>query len=97
MKSSEDGEIPRGEIRPKMAGKNKNEQKDKLLILQRLVFFCMLYRGVIFMSRPVMDIPDDFEKIVESRKMGKIKQKDAIKMCNVSKSTFFRRIKDVGR
>ena len=49
-------------------------------------------RGV-HMGRPEKEIPEDFYNIVRRWKRGEITQVDAISMCNVSKSTFFRRIK----
>lgn len=52
-------------------------------------------RGV-HMGRPAMDIPEDFEKIVERWKRGEISQIDAIERSGVSKSTFFRRLKQLG-
>lgn len=49
-------------------------------------------RGV-HMGRPEKDLPEDFYNIVRRWKRGEITQVDAISMCNVSKSTFFRRLR----
>ncbi len=49
-------------------------------------------RGVKF-GRPVKSVPDDFDNIVEMWKSGKISKNDAISLCNISESTFYRRIK----
>lgn len=51
-------------------------------------------RGV-HMGRPEKNLPEDFETIVRRWKNHEIKQRDAIKMCNVSKSTFFRRLRNI--
>ncbi len=48
------------------------------------------------MGRPIMDVPEDFEEIVKKWKRGEIKQREAIRRSNVSKSTFFRRIRERG-
>ena len=51
-------------------------------------------RGV-HMGRPEKETPHDFEDIITMWKSGKITQRDAIKMCSMSKSTFFRKIKNL--
>ena len=51
-------------------------------------------RGVKF-GRPVKSVPDDFGTMVELWKKGEITKSDVISMCNISESTFYRKIKDV--
>lgn len=47
-------------------------------------------RGVIF-GRPKADVPGTFEKIVKRWESGLITTSEALKECNISESTFYRR------
>ena len=47
-------------------------------------------RGVRF-GRPETPLPDDFEIIVKSWEKGTLSTNDALKKCNMSESTFYRR------
>lgn len=50
-------------------------------------------RGVKF-GRPEVPIPSDFEKIVKAWEQKRISFAEAIRRCNVSEATFYRRIRE---
>lgn len=45
------------------------------------------------MGRPIMDVPEDFDLIVRRWRRGEMSTDKAVEMCNVSRSTFFRRVR----
>ena len=47
-------------------------------------------KGIKF-GRPKSPIPDNFEKIIKNWNKGKITTKEALRLCNMSESTFYRR------
>lgn len=47
-------------------------------------------KGVKF-GRPESPLPEDFDKIIKDWEKGKISTTDALKVCNMSESTFYRR------
>lgn len=49
-------------------------------------------KGVRF-GRPRIPVPENFEEIVKQWQNGRLSLNDAIKQCHLSKSTFYRRIK----
>lgn len=49
--------------------------------------------GVRF-GRPRKEMPEGFIDLVEQMRMGKIKKSDAISICGVSESTFYRRLRE---
>ncbi len=49
--------------------------------------------GVKF-GRPRTLLPEDFDKIVKDLKKGKLSTDAALELCNMSKSTFYRRIRE---
>lgn len=49
-------------------------------------------RGVKF-GRPQKLLPENFDDLVELWKLGGISKSDVISMCNISESTFYRRIR----
>lgn len=51
-------------------------------------------RGVHF-GRPKLTIPDNFKDIVWAWKQGNIKLDETLKKCRMSKSTFYRRLKEL--
>lgn len=51
-------------------------------------------RGVKF-GRPKINPPDNFEKIVSNYKEGTVSLDAALKSCQMSKSTFYRRMRDI--
>lgn len=51
-------------------------------------------RGVQF-GRPKIDVPKDFNQLVTDWKKGKIEMKTILKLCNMSKSTFYRRLREM--
>ena len=51
-------------------------------------------RGVRF-GRPKKTIPDNFYELVEQWKNGHIAIPELIKQCNISKATFYRRLKEI--
>lgn len=50
-------------------------------------------RGIKF-GRPEINIPKDFESIISLKNNRKIKTKEALKLCNMSRSTFYRKLKE---
>ncbi|MCD7824503.1 MAG: recombinase family protein [Clostridiaceae bacterium] len=48
-------------------------------------------RGVKF-GRPEADVPDDFENVIRNWKRKKISFDQALEICDISKSTFYRRL-----
>ncbi len=50
-------------------------------------------RGIKF-GRPIINIPVDFENIISLRNSREIKTKEALELCNMSKSTFYRKLKE---
>lgn len=51
-------------------------------------------RGVRF-GRPVSAVPDNFKNIVMAWRRGKIKQNKVLEMCQMSKSTFYRKLHEM--
>ena len=51
-------------------------------------------RGVEF-GRPVIVVPDDFTKLVSQWERGKISVNEVALQCNMSISTFYRRLREV--
>ena len=49
--------------------------------------------GVKF-GRPELPLPDDFEKILDKLKQGKITVQDAAELSKMSESTFYRRVRE---
>lgn len=52
--------------------------------------------GVKF-GRPKKEVPHDFEKIVEDWEQKKISIAEALKICKMSRATFYRRIRELKR
>lgn len=50
-------------------------------------------RGVIF-GRPPAVLPEDFEKIIKAWEKKQITISEALKQCNISESTFYRRLRE---
>ena len=50
-------------------------------------------RGIKF-GKPIIDIPKDFENIISLRNSREIKTKEALELCNMSKSTSYRKLKE---
>lgn len=50
-------------------------------------------RGIKF-GRPIINISVDFENIISLRNSREIKTKEALELCNMSKSTFYRKLKE---
>ena len=50
-------------------------------------------RGVKF-GRPKTEMPENFFSLVSMWKSGNLKLSELLKMCNISESTFYRRIKN---
>lgn len=50
-------------------------------------------KGIKF-GRPEIALPDNFEKLVSEWKKKKISIEEVLKMCGISKSTFYRRLKE---
>ena len=50
-------------------------------------------KGVRF-GRPEIEIPEDFDKIVKAFEKREISLDDAVNQCNMSISTFYRRIRE---
>lgn len=50
-------------------------------------------RGIKF-GRPEISIPKDFESIISLKNNREIKTKEALKLCNMSRSTFYRKLKE---
>lgn len=51
-------------------------------------------RGVRF-GRPEVTVPDDFEEIVESWEHREIKMRQVLDQCHMSRSTFYRRLREL--
>lgn len=52
-------------------------------------------RGVRF-GRPETPLPDDFDLIIEKWNKGEISIADALSLCDMSESTFYRKRKKIG-
>ena len=50
-------------------------------------------RGVIF-GRPVKTPPDNFQNVIEQWKKGELKIDEVLKLCDMSESTFYRRLRE---
>ncbi len=50
-------------------------------------------RGIKF-GRPEINVPKDFESIISLKNNREIKTKEALKLCNMSRSTFYRKLKE---
>ena len=50
-------------------------------------------RGIIF-GRPVKTPPEDFQNIIERWKKGELKINEAAGLCDMSESTFYRRLRE---
>ena len=50
-------------------------------------------RGVVF-GRPPKELPDNFAQIYKRWKAGELKSHEAAKLCGVSRSTFYTKVKD---
>lgn len=50
-------------------------------------------RGVRF-GRPKIEVPDDFERIVQDWENKKISVKDAMQICGMKQATFYRRVRE---
>lgn len=51
-------------------------------------------RGV-HMGRPRSDVPDDFKRVVKAWKKGRISTVQVLNRCQISRSTFFRRLREM--
>lgn len=51
-------------------------------------------RGV-HMGRPEKELPEDFDDVVERWRRGIISLEDVLTCCNISKSTFYRKLKNI--
>ncbi len=51
-------------------------------------------KGIVF-GRPLVPIPDNFPSIVHSWEYKEITLDEAVSLCNISKSTFYRRLRDL--
>ena len=69
-------------------------ERENIKSRQRQSIEAAKLRGVKF-GRPAKKVPDDFGNMVELWKKGEITKIDVISMCNISESTFYRKIKDV--
>lgn len=52
-------------------------------------------RGVRF-GRPEVKVPNNFQNIVQAWKCGNIRIDEALEKCQMSKSTFYRRLREMG-
>lgn len=50
-------------------------------------------RGIKF-GRPEINVPKDFESIISLKNNREIKTKEVLKLCNMSRSTFYRKLKE---
>ena len=50
-------------------------------------------RGVKF-GRPEKDVPEDFERIIKDWEQKKLPFSEALKLCNMSEATFYRKLRD---
>lgn len=50
-------------------------------------------KGVRF-GRPRMDVPDDFDKIVMAWEQKRLPLSEALRICNMSEATFYRRLRE---
>lgn len=50
-------------------------------------------RGVIF-GRPVKMPPENFQNVIDQWKNGELKIDEAVKLCDMSESTFYRRLRE---
>ena len=50
-------------------------------------------RGVTF-GRPVKNPPENFQNVIEQWKKGELKIDEAVKLCDMSESTFYRRLRE---
>lgn len=51
-------------------------------------------KGVWF-GRPVKDVPDDFGQLVEQWEKKELSLEEILRQCNMSKSTFYRRLREL--
>ena len=54
-----------------------------------------LKKGVKF-GRPAIDVPEGFEDIVHNYRAGNYSMEDVLKKCNMSRSTYYRKVKELG-
>ena len=50
-------------------------------------------RGVVF-GRPAKELPEDFDSIVQAYEQKSLTLKEILRLCGISESTFFRRLKE---
>lgn len=70
-------------------------ERENIRSRQRAGIDAALAKGVKF-GRPKIPLPDSFEYIVESCRKGTIPLEAAVEECRMSKSTYYRRIRELG-
>lgn len=78
----------------KLLGYVAESERDNIKTRQREGIDSALARGVKF-GRPLGEIPKDFIRCYELYKLGLIKVKDVMSMCNIAKSTFYKYEKSI--
>jgi DNA invertase Pin-like site-specific DNA recombinase len=69
-------------------------ERENIKIRQKQGIVAAKKRGVRF-GRPEIEVPDDFKKIVNEWERKQITLNEALKHCSMSKSTFYRRIREM--
>ena len=68
-------------------------ERDQLLHRQQLGIAAAKARGVAF-GRPVKGVPDNFGEVVKQWEKKNITLEEAIDLCGMSKSSFYRRVRE---
>ncbi len=71
-------------------------ERESIIKRQRQGIEAAKKRGVRF-GRPKKQVPDDFDVMVRKWKRKEISTQDVLLHCNVSKSTFYRRVRETQR
>lgn len=69
-------------------------ERESIKTRQRQGIDAAKMRGVVF-GRPKKVVPENFNELTESWKKGEISLEQVLKLCNMSQSTFYRRIKEL--
>ena len=68
-------------------------ERDNIKLRQAEGIVAAKKRGVVF-GRPIKMPPEDFQNVIDRWKKGEIKISEASKLCDMSESTFYRRLRE---
>ncbi|MEQ8192629.1 MAG: recombinase family protein [Candidatus Eremiobacterota bacterium] len=95
LKENIDTSTPQGRFMLTIFGAMAELERENMMQRQREGILAARIKGKKF-GRPRIDMPDEWEKVVNNWKRGDITAIEAMRKLNLNRGTFYRRIKELG-